>query len=73
MTACPDQQLFIKGKQNLWKVSLEDLNFYEAETVDLFTFTIETLNPLSVNPTKWPNGLKTIRQECIWPFCEVGA
>ena len=57
-TACPDQQLFIKGKQNLWKVSLEDFNFYKAETVDLFTFTIEILNPLSVNPTKWPNGLK---------------
>ena len=33
-------------------------------------------NPLSANPTKWPNTLKQFGDElfeCVWPFCEISA
>ena len=40
---------------------------------------LKLINPLSANPTKWPN-TQTIRRqiadelfECVWPFCGIGA
>ena len=34
-----------------------------------------SINPLSANPTKWPNTLEQFvffLFECVWQFCEVG-
>ena len=33
-----------------------------------------SINPLSANPTKWPNTLKQFADklfECVWSFCEI--
>ena len=53
-----------------------------SQSIDLLCIYMRAslaLNPLSANPTKWPNILKTIRRriadelfECVWLFCEIG-